>query len=241
MAHIALLFAAVLSVGILHTLVPDHWAPIAVLARRMGWPTARTALAAATAGLGHVTTTLLLGVVIWAAGATAAARFGHAVDVAAGLALIVFGCWVAFTGWREAQTNAYSQLAHAHLHHHSNGQEHVHWHEHTVQDWHVVDSTAVMHEHSHAISGATPLLLILGSSPMIEGLPAFFAASRYGVSTLAAMAAVFACATIGTYVGVTVAATAGLARVSFGPIERYGEFLSGLVVAVIGVGALLLR
>jgi len=75
---------------------------------------------------------------------------------------------------------------------------------------------------------------------MIEGLPAFFAASRYGAGTLAIMAAVFASATILTYVLVTLAATAGLQRLSFGPIERYGEFLSGAIVAAIGVIALFL-
>jgi hypothetical protein len=32
--------------------------------------------------------------------------------------------------------------------------------------------------------GRTLLLLILGSSPMVEGIPAFFAASRYGVALI---------------------------------------------------------
>ena len=42
----------------------------------------------------------------------------------------------------------------------------------------------------------TALLLILGSSPMVEGIPAFFAASRYGVALLVLMAVVFAASTI---------------------------------------------
>jgi len=231
---------AVLSVGILHTLVPDHWAPIAVLARRSGWSRARTVAAAATAGLGHVTSTLLLGAVVWAVGATAASRFGHTVDTISSLALIAFGGWVAWTGWREAREHGHNDFSHAHLHRHGDGTEHAHWHEHHEEDWHVEGGVAVLHDHSHAATGATPLLLILGSSPMIEGLPAFFAASRYGAGTLAIMAAVFASATILTYVLVTLAATAGLQRLSFGPIERYGEFLSGAIVAAIGVIALFL-
>ena len=33
----SLLIGAVAAVGILHTLVPDHWFPITVLARQRGW------------------------------------------------------------------------------------------------------------------------------------------------------------------------------------------------------------
>jgi hypothetical protein len=36
----------------------------------------------------------------------------------------------------------------------------------------------------------TALLLILGSSPMVEGIPAFFAAGRYGFGLIATMSAV---------------------------------------------------
>jgi hypothetical protein len=51
------------------------------------------------------------------------------------------------------------------------------------------------------------------------------------------MAIVFALATIATYVGVSVAAVAGIERVAFGPLERYGEVFSGGVVAAVGIAA----
>jgi len=78
-------------------------------------------------------------------------------------------------------------------------------------------------------------MLILGSSPMIEGIPAFFAASRYGVAQLAIMADVFAVSKIATYVGLVLLGREGLSRVNLGTVERYGEVLSGLVIAAIGV------
>jgi putative Mn2+ efflux pump MntP len=74
---------------------------------------------------------------------------------------------------------------------------------------------------------------------MIEGIPAFLAASPYGVPLLGVMAAVFAASTIVTYVGVSVAGIAGLQRVSLGPLERYGEVASGIFVAIVGIYALL--
>lgn len=236
-----LLIATVAAVGVLHTLVPDHWAPIVVIARQQGWSVLRTARTAAIAGFGHVMSTLVLGAVLWAVGASLAARYGHAVNVVAALALIAFGAWIAYAGWRElraGQEHGHTHLGHAHLHGHAEGTQHVHWHEHGDADWHAGEGgVAVLHEHEHAIAGRTALLLILGSSPMIEGIPAFFAASTYGATLLAVMAAVFAAATILTYVGASSFATAGLQRISFGPLERYGEVLSGAFVALVGIYA----
>ncbi len=237
-----LLVATVAAVGVLHTLVPDHWAPIAVIARRQGWSVTRTGRAAAIAGLGHVVSTLALGVVLWGAGAVLAVRYGHAVNVIAAVALVAFGVWIAVAGWRELRAGAHDAAlrGHAHLHGHADGTRHVHWHEHDDAHWHTVEgSVAVAHEHEHAIAGRTALLLILGSSPMIEGLPAFFAASPYGAALLATMAVVFAASTIVTYVTVSCVAIAGLQRTSLGPLERYGEVLSGAFVAAVGVYALL--
>jgi len=67
------------------------------------------------------------------------------------------------------------------------------------------------------ISSGTALLLILGSSPMVEGIPAFFAAAKYGVALILIMSAVFAITTIATYVVLCVYSTAGLRRVTLGP------------------------
>lgn len=217
-----LLITTVAAVGVLHTLVPDHWAPIVVLGRQQGWSVSRTARAAAIAGLGHVTTTLLLGIVLWAVGASLAVRYAHFVSVAAAVALVGFGVWIAYSGWRELQ-NGHGRAhdadsGHAHIHRHGDGMRHVHWHVHSAQDWHAAeDGAAAVHVHEHAVAGRTALLLILGSSPMVEGIPAFFAASTYGVPLLAIMAGVFASATIVTYVSVSVAGIAGLQRISLGP------------------------
>lgn len=241
-----LLVATVGTVGVLHTLVPDHWAPIVVLARQQGWSIARTARTAALAGVGHVGSTLALGLVVWLAGISVSARYGRAVDVVAAAALIVFGAWVAYGGWNELRHDAHhtdhdhARQDHAHLHVHDDGTRHVHWHQHHDADEHGVQGgVAVPHAHEHRATGRTALLLILGSSPMVEGIPAFLAASGYGVPVIAIMAAVFAATTIATYVATCAFGVAGLSRISLGPLERYGEVLSGAFVAAVGVYSLL--
>jgi ABC-type nickel/cobalt efflux system permease component RcnA len=240
----SVLVVTVAVVGVLHTIVPDHWAPIVVLARQQGWSPARIARSAALAGVGHVTTTLVLGALLWIVGATVAVRYAHLVSLVSALALLGFGLWIAYQGWREVQADAdhehgHSHMGHAHLHEHEGGFRHVHWHEHHEEDWHVTGDEVAVHAHDHSTSGRTALLLILGSSPMVEGIPAFLGASTKGVGLLAIMAVVFAVATIATYVVMCVAGARGLQRASLGPLERYGEVLSGLFVAAVGIYALL--
>ena len=235
-----LLVLAVAAVGVLHTLVPDHWAPIALLARQRGWSPAQTARTAALAGTGHTLSTLVIAMIVWLAGVVLATRFAHLVSTISSAALMIFGAWIAFSSWRQTarkQRHGHAHFGHAHLHRHADGTEHRHWHEHDPDDWHAVEGTLALapaHEHAHAISSRTGLLLILGSSPMVEGIPAFFAASRYGPALLAIMAIAFAAATISTYVVLCVGSACGIERINLGRFERYGEVISGAFIALLG-------
>ncbi len=197
-----LLVFAVIAVGILHTLVPDHWVPITLLARARGWTRAQAARAAFGAGLGHTLSTLAIGVLVWVAGVAFAARFGNLLSILSGVALIVFGGWIAIGGWRE-------------LHAHDSNDR---------------------HEQRHDSSGSrTSLMLILGSSPMVEGIPAFFAAAKFGPGLIALMSVCFAMSTIATYVALCTLSGAALERLHLGPLERYGEVLSGAIIALVGI------
>ena len=277
-----LLFAAVAMVGVLHTLVPDHWAPIVAIARQRGWSASQTARAAIIAGMGHVSSTLAIAIAVWIAGVAAATRLGNLVDTVSSLALVGFGSWFALSAWYDMRRAArhvhhhdhshshshdhhhggpshehlgeafigdplYLPLPagtagltrHLHRHVHAGGAPHLHWHDHTPETAHpltaVIGDEPPLHAHRHKTTGRTALLLILGSSPMVEGIPAFFAASRYGIAQLAAMATLFAASTIATYVALCVGSLAGVARLRLGTLERYGEVLSGAFIALVGI------
>jgi len=70
---------------------------------------------------------------------------------------------------------------------------------------------------------------------MVEGIPAFFAAAKYGSALLAIMAFVFALTTIVTYIVLCVASSTGMQRLRLGPFERHGEVISGAFIAIVGV------
>jgi hypothetical protein len=92
-----LLIGVVAAVGVLHTIVPDYWVPITLIARQRGWSKAETARAFFQVGTGHVLSTLAIASVVWLAGVAVATRFGHVVDTAASIALVVFGSWIAIS------------------------------------------------------------------------------------------------------------------------------------------------
>lgn len=270
-----LLIVAVAAVGVLHTMVPDHWLPIALLARQRGWSRAETARASLKAGIGHVLSTLLIALCVWLAGVAAANRFGHVVDAASSVGLVIFGGWIAISSWHDLRKrkehggdhhtysddgglpNSHDALPEndsldaplagdregltrqVHGHRHPHGSAHVHWHDHAAVSMHTITGDAAMaapgHDQRHKTSAHTALLLMLGSSPMVEGIPAFFAAGKYGLGLILVMAVVFAIGTIATYVLLCVYSTARLQRVRLGAFEQYGEVLSGVFIVVVGI------
>jgi nickel/cobalt transporter (NicO) family protein len=113
-----LLVGAVAAVGVLHTIVPDHWVPVTLIARQRGWSKGETARASFQAGVGHVLSTLLIAAVVWLAGMAVAERFGRAVDGASSLALVAFGGWIAVAVWRELHRGSHGdQHGHGHVDH----------------------------------------------------------------------------------------------------------------------------
>jgi len=121
-ASAALLVGAVLIVGVLHTMVPDHWVPITLIARQRGWSRGETARAALQAGTGHVATTLILAAIVWLAGVAIAARFGHWIDTISSVALVGFGLWIAISSWfdlRSTNGHGHGHGPHGHTHYFS--------------------------------------------------------------------------------------------------------------------------
>ena len=56
-----LLLGAAATVAILHSILPDHWVPLALVARTQQWKLLRVARVSGLASLGHVIASLILG------------------------------------------------------------------------------------------------------------------------------------------------------------------------------------
>jgi nickel/cobalt exporter len=202
-----LLALAAVTIGSLHTLAPDHWVPFAALARAQGWSRGRTARITALCGFGHVTVSVLLGVLALVFGIEMLRLVGERMEAVAGLLLIAFGLVYAVYGLRRA--------AGTHLH----GHHHAHY------------------DHVHEPRSMTPwaLFLLFSADPCVAVIPILFAAAPLGTLHAAVVVGAYEIATIGTMVALVLPAAAAAKRVTGHWVEHYGDAAAGVVIASVGI------
>jgi nickel/cobalt transporter (NicO) family protein len=218
----ALLVAAA-GVGFGHAILPDHWVPLAVLGRTRRYPLSRVARLSGLAGIAHVLVSIILGAVIIAVGLQFRSSVEHAQDAIIGGILIATGI-----GFLLLELTGRG-------HHH----DHEHDHHHQHHDGHEHD-----HDHGHdrgRLGGLAAVMVPFGAaaSPDLTILPVFLAATTAGVATAVGSVAIFAAVTIGTVMGLTLAAARGGYQIKGEWLERWGNLITAGVLTAIGVLVLL--
>lgn len=213
-SSIPLLIAAAATVGFLHSVLPDHWVPLAVIARTQRWSLGHVARISFLASVGHVMTSLIIAGIIAAVGFQFRDLFeaqqGHIVGVILILTGLGFVVW-ALTG---------------HGHHHHHDHEHAHAHD---------------HHHDHAQESSLQRFAAIAgpfgaaASPDLTILPVALAASAVGIGAVLGTLVSFTLATLATFVVLTVAATAAGYQVKGEWLEEHGMLITGMVLAGIGV------
>jgi nickel/cobalt exporter len=230
---IPLLLIAAGTVGFLHSILPDHWVPLAVVARTQRWTLARTARTSLLASVGHVLTSIVLGGVI----ALVGLQFRHSFETEqghiVGVVLILTG--IGFLVW--------GLTGHGHHHH-----DHDHHHgsddalQHPGDDGHLHDHDSAPHNHTDDMdrSLARRLAAIAvpfgaAASPDLTILPVFLAASAVGTGAVIGVLTTFSLVTLVTFVTLTVAATLAGYQIQGEWLEDNGNTLTALVLLAIGV------
>jgi nickel/cobalt exporter len=213
------LLAAAAGVGFGHAILPDHWVPLAVLGRTQRYPLARVARLSGLAGVAHVLVSIILGAVIIAIGLQFRSTIQSAQDTIVGVILIATG--IAFV--------VLELTGHGHRH------EHDHSHDH--RDGHHHDHT---HPHPSSRRGPGGLAAVMvpfgaAASPDLTILPVFLAATTAGVATAIGSLVVFAAVTIGTIIGLTLAATRSGYEIHGQWLEQWGNAFTALVLVIIGL------
>lgn len=218
------LFAAAAGVGFGHAVLPDHWVPLAVLGRARRYPLTKIARLSGLAGVAHVLLSIALGAVIIAVGLQFRSTVSSAQDAIIGSLLIATGL-----GFGVLQATG---RGHHHDHEHGHGHDHHH-HDHAHDH-------ARLHadpDASHGVKRLAAIMVPFGAaaSPDLTILPVFLAATAVGVPTAIGSLAIFAAVTIGTIVGLTLAAAKGGYQVQGHWLDRWGNGITALVLVVIGV------
>lgn len=206
-----LAFAAV-TVGVLHSLAPDHWVPIAAVARARRWSKGRTMRVALLCGLGHVTVSVVLGLLALVFGAKLLESVGTRMGSVSGLLLIGFG--VAYAVW--GVRHAFAHHIHGHRHHHYD------------------------HVHEPSRLSTWTLFLIYCVDPCVAVIPILFAAAALTPGEVVALVVTYEVATVGTMVALVTVAHAGGRLVRGRWFDRYGDgAVGGLIVATGALVAIL--
>src|ERR1700736_252823 len=222
------LLAASAGVGFGHAILPDHWVPLAVLGRARRYPLSKVARLSGLAGIAHVLLSIILGVVIIAIGLQFRSAVQSAQDTIIGCLLIATGLGFAvleLTGRRHSHNPPGGGHTHDHGHrrHEPHNDHHHHDHHH--------------HPREHrGIRGLAAVMVPFGAaaSPDLTILPVFLAAATAGVATAIGSLVIFAAVTIGTIVGLTLAATRGSYQIHGQWLDRWGNAVTALVLVVIG-------
>ncbi|MDD2763664.1 MAG: hypothetical protein PHE83_06780 [Opitutaceae bacterium] len=225
---LALLCLNSAAVAVLHTLLgPDHYVPFVVMARARRWSPWRTALITLACGVGHVGSSVMLGLAGVVFGVELQ-KLMHIESFRGGLAtwlLIAFGAVYLVWGLRRA----YRAQVHTHGHSHEDGSFHRHLHAHDRAHAHVHDEAAPV--------SLTPWILftvfVFGPcEPMIPLI--MYPAAGGGWLGIALVAVVFSAVTIVTMLAVVLLSLYGVRLLPLGRMERYSHALAGATILLTG-------
>jgi hypothetical protein len=221
------LLAASAGVAFGHAVLPDHWVPLAVMGRARRYPLTKIARLSSLAGVAHVLLSIVLGAVIIAIGLQFRSAIEHAQDA-------IIGCLLVATG---VGFIVLELTGHGHHHDHDGHGDHD-------DSGHADhDDTGHAHHdhgdrgHSHAQHEHVAAIMVpfgAAASPDLTILPVFLAATTAGAATAVGSIVVFAAVTIGTIVGLTLAAAKGGYQFKGDWLERWGNVVTAGVLLIIG-------
>jgi nickel/cobalt exporter len=207
---IMLMFAAA-TVGSLHSLAPDHWAPFAALARSRRWSAGHTARLTILCGFGHVTVSALLGLIGLFVGLEAVHAFGSKLENHAIFLLIAFGVVYMIWGLRRSFARDPLAVMHHGSHHHPHGEN---AHDHGLTEW--------------------SLFLLFSADPCVAVIPMIMAASVGGWPAVISVVITYELATIAAMVALVLVARAGANTLRFAWFDRYGDAVAGAFIVTVG-------
>ncbi|MDD8018384.1 MAG: sulfite exporter TauE/SafE family protein [Bacteroidota bacterium] len=230
--ELSVLLLTASTVAFLHTLLgPDHYIPFIAMSRAGNWTKFKTLWVTILCGIGHVGSTIVLGLIGIAFGYTVfhlQSIESYRGDVA-GWLLIIFGMLYMVWGIRRALLNK----PHSHTHLHHDGVMEVHSHDHHGR-----------HEHEETKSAMRLWILftifVFGPcEPLIPVL--MYPAARGTMWDVAMVCIVFSVITIGTMLGIVFSALYGLSFVPMKKMEQYSHALGGFAILMCGVAVQFLR
>ena len=254
-----LLIGAAAMVAILHSVLPDHWVPLAVVARAQRWNLLRVGRITFLASLGHVLASLLLGGVIAMIGLQFQREIdtqqGHIVGMVLVLTGLLFLIWNLLGrgphrhqhgsghththsfGLGHSHDHDHHDHDHAHDHDHSHHHDHEHDHEHSHEHPHKQEYTPSREQSLLKRLAAIAVPFGVAASPDLTILPVVLAASAVGRMEVVGVLSVFTLVTVVTFIGLTIVATIAGYPIKGAWIEKHATTITSVVLIAVGIVA----
>lgn len=201
--------------AILHTLVPDHEIPLAMIGRAQNWTLRKMAAVTLIAGIIHISVSMGIGTLALLASVTLAEYVAASAQQVSGFLLIAFGLLYALVSWRRKQ----------------GGHSHFHGHEHTQH---------AGSAEKRDVSWGAWIVAMVGIAPCFTLVPVLIAAVPHGAVTTLWVMLSYAVATIGMMVILTSVALKAIEYVTkLESVEGHLEMLVGVVILAVGIWLIL--
>lgn len=228
-----LLIATAGFTALFHTLIPDHWLPFVLIARSQGWSLRKTFWTTLLSAIFHVTLSLGLGILALYLGKEFIRSVGERIEMVAGYGLIFFG--LVYTLFFLAGGGRHQHYFPGHGAHHpledfGAGGEAVSEGEEGPSRRHILSR----HLGDHPLSAVT-LAAVVGLNPCVLAIPLMFATIAEGIWSILAVGTSFAITSIVVLVSASMLGYQGMRRLDLAFLDRYGEVVSGLLIAVLGL------
>ena len=228
-AELNALIITAASIGFFHTILgPDHYLPFIMMSWSRKWSAVKTTLITLLCGLGHIGSSVVLGLIGVALG-LAVNRLEIVESVRGNLAawlLIAFGLVYFVWGLRRA----YRNQPHVHGHTHAARVAHEHLHNHHREHAHIHDDKTTPSTAPWALF----VIFVFGPcEPLIPIL--MYPAAKNSLLGLLVVTCVFGIVTIATMLGVVLLSRAGVNFIRLSRLQRFSHVIAGATICLCGL------
>jgi len=210
------IFIGSLVLSLIHALIPNHWIPIIAISKTERWSQRRALWATIITGFAHTFSTIIVGIVVGLIGYKLSASYEIISSVAAPVILIGLGAIYLLLDLRGGG------------HHHSHNHDHQ-------------SSTVEKTGKSKWYAILTSLSVAMFLTPCIEIEAYYFQAGTLGWWGIFIVSAVYLVTTILVMLLLVFLGLKGIKTFNFHFLEHHEKGITGLVLVVLGILALLVK
>lgn len=199
---------AAIGLGAFHTVIgPDHYLPFVAMAQTRNWTRAKTIWVVGICGIGHVLSTIVLGAVFISIG-YAADNFMFFESQRGGIASwLLFTAGIVYTIWALVKLIVGKESHHSHIIESNEAKK-------TITFWVLFT------------------IFIFGPCESLAGL--LYTASVHSVSSIVLVSTLFAIATVGVMIIMTLLMLKGISFIKIHKLEKYQHIVAGVTLALCG-------